>query len=166
MSGDASEVVRGVLGGLGLPWSERSPGVFTVSLPGTTKLVTECALEVGRYGLGVRAFVARAPEENVEELYRWLLQHNLKLRTVCFSLDALGDVYLTGTLPLAAVTAEAVDQVLGTVADTADSCFNPVIALGFASSITREWAWRRSRGESTANLAAFAHLAPPDEPGA
>lgn len=162
MSGDAGDVVRTVLAELGLPWSERRPGVFSVSLPGTAKLVTECALEVGRYTLGIRAFVVRQPDENHAAVYRWLLERNLKLHTVCFSLDALGDVYLTGSLPLAAVTEAALDHVLGTVADTADASFNPVLELGFATSIAREWAWRRSRGESTANLAAFAHLAPPD----
>jgi hypothetical protein len=160
-----AEVVRDVLAGLGLPWSETRPGVFSVSLPGTAKLVTECALEVGRYGLGVRAFVARRPDENHAAVYRWLLERNLKLHTVCFSLDAVGDIYLTGSLALEAVSAATVDQVLGTVADTADRSFNPILELGFAASIAREWAWRRSRGESTANLAAFTHLAPPEPPG-
>ena len=46
------------------------------------------------------------------------------------------------------------------VADTSDSSFNTILELGFAESIRREWAWRRSRGESTANLAAFTHLDP------
>lgn len=160
---DAANVVRAVLADLGLPWSERAPGVFSVSLPGTRKLVTECALEVGRYGLSVRAFVVRRPDENEAAFYRWLLEHNLKLGGVCFSVDALGDVYLTGTLPVDAVSAAVVDQLLGTVAETADRSFNPLLELGFATSIAREWAWRRSRGESTANLAAFAHLAPPAE---
>ena len=30
--------------------------------------------------------------------------------------------------------------------------------IGFASSIRREWAWRVKRGESMANLRAFARL--------
>lgn len=163
----AAAVIREVLSDLGLPWQESGPGLFSVTLPGTAKLQTECALEVGRYGVGVRAFVARQPDENHVGVYRWLLQRNLKLRTVCFSLDSTGDVYLTGHLALPAVTEVSVDQVLGEVGATADSCFNPILELGFATSITREWVWRRSRGESTANLAAFTHLAPPqdDQPG-
>ncbi len=159
----ARSAISASLTGLGLPWSETRAGLFAVTLPGTAKLTTECALEVGRYGLAVRAFVARRPDENHAEVYRWLLQRNLKLRGICFSLDALGDIYLTGALPLEAVTVETVDQVLGTVADTADSSFNAILELGFAASIAREWVWRRSRGESTANLAAFAHLDPDRE---
>jgi len=129
-------------------------------LPGTRKLSTECALEVGTYGLGVRAFVARRPDEDHEGVYRWLLERNLKLHGVAFCLDSLGDVYLAGRVALASVTPEEIDRLLGEVADTADSSFNTILELGFAESIRREWAWRRSRGESTANLAAFAHLDP------
>ncbi|CAA9338969.1 MAG: Uncharacterized protein Rv0487/MT0505 clustered with mycothiol biosynthesis gene [uncultured Friedmanniella sp.] len=161
----ARSAISASLAGLGLPWSETRTGLFTVTLPGTAKLATECALEVGRYGVAIRAFVARRPDENHAEVYGWLLQRNLKLRGICFSLDALGDVYLTGTLPLQAVTVGTVDQVLGTVADTADSSFNAILERGFAASIAREWVWRRSRGESTANLAAFSHLDPERRPG-
>jgi hypothetical protein len=46
------------------------------------------------------------------------------------------------------------------VAETADDSFNVILELGFAESIRKEWVWRRSRGESTANLAAFTHLDP------
>jgi hypothetical protein len=160
----AARVVREVLAGLGLAWSESRPGLFAVTLPGTAKLSTECGLEVGDHGLAVRAFVVRRPDENREAVYRWLLQRNVKLRTVSFALDAAGDVHLVGDLALDAVTPVAVDRVLGEVAETADDSFNPLLELGFATSIAREWAWRRRRGESTANLAAFAHLAPPPAP--
>jgi len=61
---------------------------------------------------------------------------------------------------LAAVTPDLVDHLLGVVAETADDSFNPILELGFADSIRAEWAWRLSRGESTANLAAFEHLRP------
>ena len=75
-----------------------------MSLPGTRKLVTECALEVGRHALEVRAFVARRPDENHAGVYRWLLERNLKLYAVGFAVDALGDIYLTGRVGLDRVT--------------------------------------------------------------
>ena len=166
---EATAAVRGALIELDLPWQESAPGLFSVSLPGTRKLVTECALEVGQYTLNLRAFVARRPDENQAEVFRWLLERTLKLYGVAFALDTLGDIYLTGKLALAGVTPSEVDRLLGVVADTADSSFNAIVALGFADSIRREWVWRRSRGESTANLAAFTHLDPgpvdpPDRP--
>lgn len=153
------DTIRAVVTELGLEWTESGPGVFSVSLPGTRKLITECGLEIGTHALSIRAFVARRPDENHVEVYRWLLQRNLKLSLVAFSIDALGDIHLTGRIPLDAVTSATVDQLLGIVADTADASFNTILELGFATSIRAEWAWRTARGESTANLAAFAHLA-------
>ncbi len=155
--------IRAALAGLDLEWTERSPGLFAVRLPGTKKLITECALEVGRYGVSIRAFVARRPDENEAGVYRWLLERNLKLYGVSFSLDALGDIYLTGKVASEMITAAEVDRLLGTVATTADASFNVILELGFAASIRREWAWRLSRGEPTGNLAAFTHLRPADD---
>lgn len=157
---EPADLVRQVLDALELEWSQRQPGVFSVTLPGTRKLQTECALQVGQHHLSVRAFVARRPEENEAGVYGWLLERNLKLALVAFARDTLGDIYLTGRLPVAAVSPQLVDQLLGIVAETADAAFNTILELGFADSIRREWAWRRSRGESTANLAAFGHLDP------
>jgi Putative bacterial sensory transduction regulator len=155
--------VRAELSELDLEWSETAPGLFSVSLPGTRKLVTECALEVGHHAMQVRAFVARNPDENHVGVYRWLLERNLRLPGICFAVDALGDIYLTGRVPVQLVTRAEVDRVLGAVAETADDSFNVILELGFAESIRKEWAWRRSRGESTANLAAFTHLDPGEE---
>jgi hypothetical protein len=55
-----------------------------------------------------------------------------------------------------------VDRILGCVLSYADENFDPALAIGFASSIRKEWAWRVKRGESLANLRAFARLADPD----
>ena len=43
-----------------------------------------------------------------------------------------------------------------------DDYFDRALELGFASSIRREWDWRVKRGESLANLRAFARFADPD----
>ncbi len=139
---------------------ESAPGLFSVTLPGNHKLSTECALEVGEYAVGVRAFVARRPDENHTGVYAWLLERNLRTYGVAFCLDALGDIYLSGKLALEAATGPEIDRWLGSVAEVADDSFNVILDLGFAESIRREWVWRRSRGESTANLAAFRHLDP------
>jgi hypothetical protein len=75
--------------------------------------------------------------------------------------DPQGDVYLVGRLPLAAVSADEIDTVLGCVLAYSDENFNPALSIGFVSSIRKEWAWRRKRGESLANLRAFAQFADP-----
>jgi hypothetical protein len=156
--------IRAELSELDLDWAESAPGLFSVSLPGTRKLVTVCALHVGKHGMNVRAFVARDPDENHAGVYRWLLERNLKLHGICFAVDALGDIYLKGSVPVELVTRAQVDRLLGAVAEAADDSFNVILELGFAESIRQEWAWRRSRGESTANLAAFTQLDPGERP--
>jgi len=118
--------IRAELSELDLDWAESAPGLFSVSLPGTRKLVTDCALHVGKHGLNVRAFVARNPDENHAGVYRWLLERNLKLHGICFAVDALGDIYLTGSVPVELVTRGQVDRLLGAVAEAADDSFNVI----------------------------------------
>jgi hypothetical protein len=161
----AEDAVRAALTELELPWQQTGPGLFSVTLPGTRKLRTECALQLGRHDLDLRAFVARNPDENHARVYRWLLERNLRLYGIRFSVDALGDIYLTAKISRAAVTPAEIDRLLGAIADTADTAFNTILELGFAESIRQEWRWRLSRGESTANLAAFSHLAPAEDQG-
>ncbi|MTE19688.1 YbjN domain-containing protein [Streptomyces sp. TRM43335] len=141
-----------------LTWESPSDGHYVVTLPGTRKLSTTCSLIVGRHSLSVNAFVIRRPDENHAEVHRRLLERNTRLYGVGYALDQLGDVYLTGKLPLAAVTPEEVDRLLGSVLENADGAFNTLLEMGFASAIRKEHAWRTSRGESTRNLEAFDHL--------
>ena len=157
---DVAGTVREALEVSGLDWVEHGPGVFEVDLPGERKLKTTCRLEVGRHALAIHAFVARNPDENHAAVYRWLLERNLRLFGVAFAVDASGDIYLDGRLPLHAVTADELDRLLGAVLTYADESFNTILELGFAASIRKEWEWRESRGEPTGNLEAFRHLRP------
>ena len=59
-------------------------------------------------------------------------------------------------------SADEIDRILGCVLTYSDENFDPALAIGFASSIRKEWAWRVKRGESLANLRAFARLADPE----
>ncbi|NUT32958.1 MAG: YbjN domain-containing protein [Hamadaea sp.] len=140
---------------------ERSPqGAYVVVLPGTHKLKTTVNLLPGEHALRVEAFVIRHPDENHEAVWAWLLRRNARLYGVAFSIDQAGDIYLTGRLPLHAVTAAELDRILGAVLSASDESFDVLLELGFAEAIRREWAWRLSRGEPTENLRAFRHLAP------
>jgi hypothetical protein len=156
-----AQTIRAALDDAGLTYTSPDEGQFFVTLPGTHKLATHCWLVVGRHALLVEAFVCRKPDENAEEFLRFLLRRNARMYAVAFSVDKAGDVYLVGRLPLQSVTAEEVDRLLGAVLQYADEAFDPLLEIGFASSIRREWAWRQKNGESTANLQAFARFADP-----
>lgn len=166
-TGEVSAILQAALDEAGLDYTSPGEGQFFVVLPGTRKLATNCWFVVGQHSLLVEAFVVRKPDENVEQFHRFLLRRNARMYAVAFCTDPAGDVYLVGRLPLHAVTADEVDRLLGAVLQYADEAFDPLLELGFASSIRREWAWRRKNGESMANLAAFARFADPDraDPG-
>ncbi|MEU1464343.1 YbjN domain-containing protein [Streptomyces sp. NPDC005727] len=154
----ATRVVEDVLKDAELEWESPESGTYVVKLPGTRKLFTTVSLIVGRHTLSLNAFVIRHPDENEAGVHRWLLERNLKLFGVSYAVDRLGDIYVTARLPLAAVTPEETDRLLGQVLEAADGAFNTLLELGFASAIRKEYAWRVSRGESTRNLDAFSHL--------
>lgn len=134
------------------------PGEYVVELPGEAKLRTAVSLLIGDRALSVSAFVMRRPDENQAAFYRWMLTRNGRLPGVAFALDKLGDVYLVGRLPLIGMTQDTLDELLGAILTASDGSFNDLLALGFLSSMRREWAWRIDRGESTRNLDAFRHL--------
>jgi hypothetical protein len=137
---------------------------FAVSLPGTARLRTVCGLTVGDHAVSIEAFVMRHPDENDELVHRWMLQRNPRMYAVAWSIDDSGDIYLTGKIALAAVDADEIDRVLGSVLEYSDGSFNYLLQLGFGTSIRREWAWRSKNGESLANLAAFADFAQRADP--
>jgi Putative bacterial sensory transduction regulator len=153
------ESVRQFLDEAGIAWELGGrAGELVVTLPGDKKLTTVCSVVVGEQSLSISAFVVRNPDENHEAVYAYLLHRNLKLPGLAYGIDKSGDVFVTGRVPLQAVTAAYLDQIFGVVLEAADGAFNELLAMGFLESMKKEWAWRISRGESTRNLDAFRHL--------
>lgn len=141
-----------------------------VTLPGERKLKTVVSLWVRRRAIRVRAFVIRRPDENHVSVYAFLLGRNLRLPGIAYALDSSGDVYVVGQLAADQLSERSMDELLGAVLGACDEPFNELLALGFLSAMKAEWAWRTSRGESTANLEAFRHMlqaddAAPDDTG-
>lgn len=159
MTAALRDLVARAVDELELEWE---PGVrddeIVVTLPGEKKLKTVVSLLASRQWLVVSAFVIRNPDENHEGVYRWLLQRNVRLPGLAYAIDRSGDVYVTGRIPARLVDTAYIDQVLGVVLEAADGPFNDLLALGFLSSMKKEWAWRVSRGESLRNLEAFRAL--------
>jgi hypothetical protein len=157
----AASAIESALAGLGLDAERPQPGSYLVRLEGERKLATMTWLIGGVHSLHVEAFFCRQPDENHARFYRFLLERNGRMYGVHFAVDPQGDVYLVGRLPLGSATADEIDRLLGCVLTYSDENFNAALAIGFASSIRKEWAWRVKRGESLANLRAFAPFADP-----
>ena len=152
------EVIEDFLTSHDLDFDKQGENTFMVTLPGEKKLQTHCALVVGDHSLSINAFVIRKPDTHEDAVHKWCMTKNASMYGISFAINELGDIYLVGRLPLDAVNAQEIDRLIGSVLQYSDSSFNPLLELGFADAIRREWAWRVSRGESLANLEAFKHL--------
>ena len=159
---DVAALIPAVCAERELPCEPTGDFRYAVTLPGTHKLKTVCNLIVGEHALRIEAFVMRQPDERREELWAWLLRRNARMYAVAFSIDAVGDVYLAGRVSLGGLDADELDRLLGSVLTYADESFDTMLEIGFGTAIRREWQWRVKRGESLANLQAFAHFAERD----
>jgi Putative bacterial sensory transduction regulator len=151
--------IEAALASLGLKFEAPRPGAYLIRLEGQHKLATMTWLIAGAHSLHVEAFFCRQPDENHARFYRFLLERSGRMYGVHFALDPVGDVYLTGRLPLGCITPDEIDRILGCVLSYSDDNFDAALMIGFASAIRKEWAWRVKRGESVANLRAFTRLA-------
>lgn len=157
----AADTLSAALDEHDLEWQRLDDATFAVALPGERRLKTACILTVGMHAMEIEAFVCRAPEENHDQVYGWLLQRNARMYGVSWAIDSAGDIYLTGRVALDSLSTDELDRLLGCVLEYADGAFNLLLEMGFASSIRREWAWRVKNDESLANLAAFRRFAEP-----
>ena len=158
-------IIESALAEAGISYESPEQGSYLARLEGQHKLATMTWLIVGSHSLHVEAFFCRQPDENHARFYRFLLERNGRMYGVHFAVDPVGDVYLVGRTPLQAVSGEEIDRLLGCVLSYADENFDRALEIGFASSIRREWEWRAKRGESLANLRAFAAFADPQRRG-
>jgi hypothetical protein len=155
---DPRVIVEEFLDSHDLEYERKDPNTFLVTLPGEKKLQTHCALIIGDHSLSINAFVIRKPDDNEAAVHSWCMTKNASMYGIAFAINGLGDIFLVGRLPLFAVTDRELDRLIGSVLQYSDNSFNPLLELGFANAIRREWAWRVSRGESLSNLDAFKHL--------
>jgi hypothetical protein len=118
---------------------------FTV-LQGERKRTIPVQLELGGANLLVESHFMRAPDEQAEQVFAYLLRRNLRSYVLRFALHDSGDILLVGLLPRAAVSPEELDRLLGQLLITADETFNAALRLGFASYIAREQDWRERTG--------------------
>jgi len=124
---------------------EGETGWLTV-LAGERKRTIPVFLELGEHTLTIESFFLAAPDERHDEVYRYLLQRNLRTYNMRFALYDSGDVMLVGVLPHHAVTVDELDRTMGQLLSIADESYWPAIRLGFTSYIEREQAWREKVG--------------------
>lgn len=104
-----------------------------VRMQGIEKEFTTVWMTLGQRTLRYETYVMPAPEENAETLWENLLRRNEKLVGAHFSIGVEDAVFLRGEIPIAAVTEDEVDRVIGTLWSTVEQVFPSIIRIGFAS---------------------------------
>ncbi len=78
-----------------------------------------------------------APEENVAQLYEYLLTKNYKLFGLTFSIGPEQALYLSGQMHATDVSFDELDRLLGTAYQATEDYFRAALRLGFASRVRR-----------------------------
>jgi hypothetical protein len=146
--GSPAEIIEAYLREHEIRHERPSGSDWTVQLRGEKKLSTTVLFAVRERTLAVEAFFMRRPNENHADFYRMLLRANMRTYAIRFAVDDVGDVYLVARIPLASVTEEELDRVLGAILTTAEETFMPAIEVGFASYLERDMAWRAAQTQT------------------
>lgn len=85
----------------------------------------------------VETQVMPAPEEHVEEVFRFALAKNADLYPLHLALGPEAGLYLVGRFPVAEVSRDLLDTTLGAAVRYADELFPTVMSLGLASLYRR-----------------------------
>ena len=142
MRDEARKVLLAGLEAADLEVDEVGEDKWMTMLSGEWKRTIPLLLHLDEHSLKLTSLFAGVPDEGHEEVYRLLLQRNQRPQPVHFALDDEGDLIITGMVPLAALDADRVDELLGAVLTLADETFNQVLRTGFASYLEAEQRWR------------------------
>lgn len=114
---------------------ERDPEVrrWYLRLRGEERDYLAVWLTLGEYTLAYETYVMPAPEQNVAELYEFLLRQNTRMNGMAFAIGAEDALFLTGHLPLAALGDDELDRIVGSAYAYVERWFRPAMRIGFAS---------------------------------
>lgn len=87
--------------------------------------------------LHVETELMPAPEENVDEIYRYLLVKNAEMYPLHVALGPEDGLYLVGRFPVAEITPELLDEITGAAVHFVDELFPTVMSLGFPALYRR-----------------------------
>lgn len=144
-----SDVIAAFLDSTGLAWTALPNDRFVTQLKGEHKLTIPVGLAIIGDELHLESFFMRRPQEDKERFADLLMRRNMRAPGVHYAFDADGDVHLVGRLPLAAVTMENLDRLFGALLVEADGTFDAAIAIGFASYLANDMAWRANAATET-----------------
>jgi hypothetical protein len=98
-------------------------------------------LLAGLRSVDIEAFVVHVVPDGCPDpaaLHRHLLLRNPGLRYVRYGLDEIGDVFLTGSVPVHALDADVLDAVLGEVLSLLERDQEPLLRLAYGDRLAAD----------------------------
>jgi Putative bacterial sensory transduction regulator len=108
-----------------------------VRMRGEEKLVVTVWLTARERSLHYETYVCPAPEENIAQLYEYVLRVNQRLVGAAFAIGGEDALYLVGQVPLDGITEGDLDRILGTLYKFSEETFPTAMRIGFASTFRR-----------------------------
>ena len=107
--------------------------LWYVRLLGEEKDVWTAYWTINQRMFRFETFVMPAPEENEQVFYEHLLIRNRELTGMNLEIGDEHAIFLSGSLPLAAVNDVELDRVLGSMWAYVERLFRPALRIGFGS---------------------------------
>ena len=110
---------------------------WLLRLAGDEKEFITLWLSLRQRTLHVEAQLMPAPEERIEEVYRYLLTKNAELYALHLALGPENAVYLVGRVPIGELTSERLDELCGAALHYVDEIFPTAMTMGLGSLYRR-----------------------------
>ena len=128
---------------LAVPFERVEAGAYVVELHGSERPRTWLWVVAGEQAVTLEAFVVHLTvQADHAAVHRHLLRRNLGLRTVHYATDDVGDLFLVGSLPHAALSEGGLDVVLGEVLSLLETDGPKLQALTYGDRLERDPALR------------------------
>ncbi|MGD0055424.1 MAG: type III secretion system chaperone [Acidimicrobiales bacterium] len=110
---------------------------WLIRLHGDEKDVITIWLSLRQRTVHVETELMPAPEENHEELYRFMLVKNAELRLVHLAIGPEAGIYLMSEVPVGDLGVERLDELVGATMTYVDEIFPTAMTMGYGSLYRR-----------------------------
>ena len=110
---------------------------WLIRLKGEEKDVITLWLSLRQRTVYAETEVMPAPEENREELYRFLMVKNHELRELHLAIGPEAGIYLVTQIPIQELTVERLDELVGATVTYVDEIFPTAMTMGLGSVYRR-----------------------------
>ena len=109
---------------------------WLVRLSGEEKQFIAVWFSLRQRSLSVETYFMPGPEENVEDLFTYLLRLNGRLAGLRFAIGQEEAVYLLGSVSVHHVNENELDRLLGCAYAYTEAYFRPAMRIGYATRFT------------------------------